>query len=89
MLSAVETKVPGYFGKIRDEVVDRDRGKDESGTGGTDTMTFQDDELSYPLGKQGGRARSWSAPRARWCSTSGTSRCPPGARRFAERPRST
>merc|ERR1719253_2165216 len=54
VLSAVETKVPGYFDKIRDEVVDRDRGKDDSGTWGTDTMTFQDDELSYALGKQGG-----------------------------------
>jgi hypothetical protein len=32
-------------------VVDRDRHKGESGTGGTDTMTFQDDELSYSLGK--------------------------------------
>jgi len=54
VLSAVETKVPGTFEKIRDEVVDRDRGKDESGTWGSDTMTFQDDELSYALGKQGG-----------------------------------
>lgn len=54
VLSAVETKKPGYFGKIRDEVVDRDRGKNEDGTWGTDTMTFQDDELSYALGKQGG-----------------------------------
>eukprot|EP00927_Polykrikos_kofoidii_P035615 TRINITY_DN3016_c0_g3_i2.p1 TRINITY_DN3016_c0_g3~~TRINITY_DN3016_c0_g3_i2.p1 ORF type:complete len:669 (-),score=126.91 TRINITY_DN3016_c0_g3_i2:107-2113(-) len=53
VLSAVETKVPGYYQKIREEVVDRDRGKDESGTWGTDTMTFQDDELSYALGKQG------------------------------------
>ena len=31
----------------------RDRGRDESGTWGTDTMTVQDDELSYALGKQG------------------------------------
>jgi len=54
VLSAVETKVPGFYGRIRDEVVQRDRGKDESGTWGTDTMTFQDDELSYALGKQGG-----------------------------------
>mmetsp|Transcript_36786 Transcript_36786/g.84716 ORF Transcript_36786/g.84716 Transcript_36786/m.84716 type:complete len:609 (-) Transcript_36786:69-1895(-) len=53
VLSAVETKVPGYFDKIRDEVVDRDRGKDDTGTWGSDTMTFQDDELSYALGKQG------------------------------------
>jgi len=54
VLSAVETKVPGYFSKIRDEVLPRDKGQDESGTWGTDTMTFQDDELSYALGKQGG-----------------------------------
>merc|ERR1719313_3216285 len=54
VLSAVETKVPGYFAKIKDEVIDRDRGKDKSGSWGTDTMTFQDDELSYALGKQGG-----------------------------------
>jgi len=53
VLSAVETKCPGYLNKIRDEVVDRDRGKDADGTWGTDTMTFQDDELSYALGKQG------------------------------------
>jgi len=54
VLSAVETKVPGYYDKIKDEVNERDRGKDETGTWGTDTMTFQDDELSYALGKQGG-----------------------------------
>merc|ERR1711972_1005263 len=36
-----------------EEVIDRDRGRDEGGTWGTDTMTFQDDELSYALGKQG------------------------------------
>lgn len=54
VLSAVDTKVPSYFQKIKHEVVDRDRGKDESGTWGTDTMTFQDDEVSYALGKQGG-----------------------------------
>merc|ERR1719253_2374032 len=54
VLSAVETKVPGYYDKIRDDVNSRDRGKDDSGTWGTDTMTFQDDELSYALGKQGG-----------------------------------
>merc|ERR1719444_742543 len=53
VLSAVETKVPGFYDRIRDEVVNRDRGKDETGTWGTDTMTFQDDELSYALGKQG------------------------------------
>mmetsp|Transcript_83426 Transcript_83426/g.202286 ORF Transcript_83426/g.202286 Transcript_83426/m.202286 type:complete len:612 (-) Transcript_83426:255-2090(-) len=54
VLSAVETKVPGYYDKIRDQVVSRDKGNDDSGTWGTDTMTFQDDELSYALGKQGG-----------------------------------
>lgn len=54
VLSAVETKVPGYYKQIVDEVLDRDRGKDDSRTWGTDTMTFQDDELSYALGKQGG-----------------------------------
>lgn len=54
VLSAVETKVPGYFEKIKYEVIDRDKGKGEDGTWGTDTMTFQDDELSYALGKQGG-----------------------------------
>lgn len=54
VLSAVETKVPGYFESIREDVVNRDKGEDESGTWGTDTMTFQDDELSYALGKQGG-----------------------------------
>jgi len=54
VLSAVETKVPGYYEKIKNEVVDRDRGQDETGTWGSDTMTFQDDELSYALGKQGG-----------------------------------
>merc|ERR1711972_1067774 len=27
VLSAVETKVPGYFNKIKHEVIDRDRGK--------------------------------------------------------------
>jgi len=54
VLSAVETKVPGYYDKIKDEVLNRDKGRDETGTWGTDTMTFQDDELSYALGKQGG-----------------------------------
>jgi len=53
VLSAVETKVPGYYDKIREDVVNRDRSKDDTGTWGTDTMTFQDDELSYALGKQG------------------------------------
>lgn len=54
VLSAVETKVPGNFKRCRDEVMDRDMGKDQSGTWGTDSMTFEDDELSYALGKQGG-----------------------------------
>ncbi|CAE8650973.1 unnamed protein product, partial [Polarella glacialis] len=54
VLSAVETKMPGFLAKVKDDVYDRDRGKDETGTWGTDTMTFQDDELSYALGKQGG-----------------------------------
>jgi len=54
VLSAIETKSPGYLAKIRDEVIDRDRGKDPDGTWSTDSMTFQDDELSYALGKQGG-----------------------------------
>jgi len=54
VLSAAETKVPGTYSNIKNEVMDRDRGKDETGTWGSDTMTFQDDELSYALGKQGG-----------------------------------
>lgn len=54
VLSAVESKVPNFFKSIQDEVMDRDRGKDDSGTWGTDKMTFMDDELSYALGKQGG-----------------------------------
>jgi len=54
VLSAVETKVPGYFERMRHEVVDRDKSKDDTGTWGTETMTFQDDELSYALGKQVG-----------------------------------
>jgi len=53
VLSAVETKKPGYYDQIKDEVLGRDKGKDDSGTWGTDTMVFQDDELSYALGKQG------------------------------------
>jgi len=39
VLSAAETKVPGYFDKIRNDVL-RDRGRDESGTWGADAMTF-------------------------------------------------
>merc|ERR1719352_911317 len=54
VLSAVDTKVPGHFSKCKDEVLDRDKGRDKTGTWGTDTMVFQDDELSYALGKQGG-----------------------------------
>eukprot|EP00927_Polykrikos_kofoidii_P031139 TRINITY_DN267_c0_g2_i4.p1 TRINITY_DN267_c0_g2~~TRINITY_DN267_c0_g2_i4.p1 ORF type:complete len:621 (-),score=93.25 TRINITY_DN267_c0_g2_i4:139-1950(-) len=53
VLSAVETKFPGHFERVRNEVMDRDRGKDPEGTWGTDAMLFQDDELSYALGKQG------------------------------------
>eukprot|EP00933_Yihiella_yeosuensis_P036887 TRINITY_DN30706_c0_g1_i1.p1 TRINITY_DN30706_c0_g1~~TRINITY_DN30706_c0_g1_i1.p1 ORF type:complete len:619 (+),score=102.79 TRINITY_DN30706_c0_g1_i1:136-1992(+) len=54
VLSAVESKVSGYYDKVRDDVLDRDRGKDETGTWDTDTMEFKDEELSYALGKQGG-----------------------------------
>lgn len=57
VLSAVETKKPGYYDQIKDEVLSRDKGKDETGTWGTDTMMFQDDELSYALGKQGATRR--------------------------------
>lgn len=32
--------------------------REQDGTWGTDTMTFQDDELSYALGKQGGTRTS-------------------------------
>merc|ERR1719221_1530481 len=45
VLSAVETKKPGYYDQIKDEVLSRDKGKDGSGTWGTDSMLFQDDEL--------------------------------------------
>jgi len=61
VLSAVETKVPGYYESIKNEVLDRDRGKDATGTWGTDTTTFQDDELSYALGKQGGTRKKLEA----------------------------
>jgi len=55
VLSAVETKMSGYFNRVRGEVVNRDKGKDPTGTWGTDTMTFKDEgEISYALGKQGG-----------------------------------
>jgi hypothetical protein len=53
VLSAVETKVPGYYAKIKNEVLDRDRKRDATGTWDSDTMSFQDDELSFALGKQG------------------------------------
>merc|ERR1719163_671215 len=42
VLSAVETKVPGYLERLRHDVLGRDKGKDDGGTWGTDTMTFQD-----------------------------------------------
>jgi len=61
VLSAVETKSPGYFDKIQDEVMSRDKGEDESGTWGTDKMVFQDDELSYALGKQGATRKKLEA----------------------------
>ncbi|CAE8611353.1 unnamed protein product [Polarella glacialis] len=55
VLSAVETKMNGYFHQVREEILNRDKGKDPSGTWGTDTMTFKDEgEISYALGKQGG-----------------------------------
>jgi len=58
VLSAVETKMAGYFNAIRDEVINRDKYKDEDGSWGTDTMTFRDEgEISYALGKQGGTRR--------------------------------
>jgi len=58
VLSAVETKMPGYFAQIMEEVVNRDIAKDETGTWGTNHMTFQDEgEISYALGKQGGTRR--------------------------------
>ena len=53
MLSAVDMKVPHYFEKIKHEVVERDRGKGETGIWSTVTMIFQDDVISYVLGKQG------------------------------------
>lgn len=58
VLSAVETKMPGYFNSVREEVVNRDKFKDPTNTWGTDTMTFRDEgEISYALGKQGGTRR--------------------------------
>jgi len=58
VLSAVETKMPGYFQAIRDEVINRDKYNDLTGTWGTDSMTFRDEgEISYALGKQGSTRR--------------------------------
>jgi hypothetical protein len=57
VLSAVETKVPGFIDSIKDEVLDRGKGQDETGTWGVDIMKFRDDELSYALGKQGATRR--------------------------------
>ncbi|CAK0844390.1 unnamed protein product [Prorocentrum cordatum] len=58
VLSAVETKMQGYFARIRSEVINRDKYKDPTGTWGTDTMQFRDEgEISYALGKQGGTRR--------------------------------
>lgn len=55
VLSAIETKMGGYFASVRDSVISRDKYKDPTGTWGTDTMTFRDEgEISYALGKQGG-----------------------------------
>jgi len=61
VLSAAETKSPGLFHSIRDEVIYRDVYKDDSGSWGTDMMTFKGEaetgdkmgEISYALGKQG------------------------------------
>merc|ERR1719401_1936474 len=58
VLSAVETKTNGYFQRFYEEVVNRDRYKDDTGTWGTDCMVFKDEgEISYALGKQGGTRR--------------------------------
>mmetsp|Transcript_43042 Transcript_43042/g.100245 ORF Transcript_43042/g.100245 Transcript_43042/m.100245 type:complete len:671 (+) Transcript_43042:38-2050(+) len=55
VLSAVETKMAGYFSSVREMIISRDKYKDPTGTWGTDTMTFRDEgEISYALGKQGG-----------------------------------
>eukprot|EP00434_Breviolum_minutum_P023032 symbB.v1.2.020322.t1/scaffold1699.1/size108456/7 len=55
VLSAIETKMGGYFASVRDSVISRDKFKDPTKTWGTDTMTFRDEgEISYALGKQGG-----------------------------------
>jgi len=52
-LNAVETLVPGYFERIKDEIIDRDKGKGPDGKWSTDTTHFEEAELSYALGKQG------------------------------------
>jgi len=58
VLSAVETKTAGYFNHVKEDIVNRDRYKDPTGTWGTDYMTFKDEgEISYALGKQGGTRR--------------------------------
>eukprot|EP00927_Polykrikos_kofoidii_P054299 TRINITY_DN48735_c0_g1_i1.p1 TRINITY_DN48735_c0_g1~~TRINITY_DN48735_c0_g1_i1.p1 ORF type:complete len:930 (+),score=164.06 TRINITY_DN48735_c0_g1_i1:99-2888(+) len=58
VMSAVETKMPGYFSTVLSEIVNRDRRKDPTGTWGTDYMSFRDEgEISYALGKQGGTRR--------------------------------
>lgn len=58
VLSAIETKSPGYFNNHINEIISRDRGKDHTGTWGTDYMPFKDEgEISYALGKQGGTRR--------------------------------
>ncbi|CAK0838125.1 unnamed protein product, partial [Prorocentrum cordatum] len=60
VLSAVETKMAGYFANVREDAINRDKYKDETGTWGTDTMVFregngrEEGEISYALGKQGG-----------------------------------
>ena len=43
-------------------MIDRYRGKDDTGTWGTDTMTFRGDELSRALGRQGGARKKHAAP---------------------------
>eukprot|EP00933_Yihiella_yeosuensis_P015131 TRINITY_DN13306_c1_g4_i1.p1 TRINITY_DN13306_c1_g4~~TRINITY_DN13306_c1_g4_i1.p1 ORF type:complete len:681 (+),score=118.37 TRINITY_DN13306_c1_g4_i1:112-2154(+) len=58
VVSAVETKMPGFFLSVRDEVINRDKKKDPTGTWGTDVMLFKDEaEISYALGKQGATRR--------------------------------
>lgn len=55
VLSAIETKMPGYTATVHNEIMNRDRYKDPTGTWGTDWMTFRDEgEISYALGKRGG-----------------------------------